>query len=195
MAGGQDLPLIPAEQAATAALLGRLAGAAPIETHISAVFVGAETVFKLKKAVRLPFVDFTSLAERERTARRELELNAPHAPGMYHDVVAVTRAGDGSLALGGDGDAVDWVLRMAPVPAGDFLDCIAAEGRLDGALLDGLADAVAAMHGRLEPVETDPVAGFAWLAAGISPRPARITVSTSGETYAAASMAATHISP
>jgi aminoglycoside phosphotransferase family enzyme/predicted kinase len=148
-----------------AELLRGLAGREPIETHISAVFVGADTVWKLRKAVRLPFLDFTPLVERERTARRELELNAPHAPGMYRDVVAVTR-GAGGLALGGEGEAVDWVLRMAPVPPGDFLDRMAAEGRLDGPLLDDVADAVAAMHARLPAAARDQVAGFAWLADG-----------------------------
>ena len=100
-----------------------------METHISAVFIGAETVFKLRKALRLVFVDFTGLAERERTARRELELNAPNAPGLYRDVVAVVRRGDGTLALGGEGAVVDWVVRMARVAAGDFLDEVA--GRAD----------------------------------------------------------------
>ena len=70
---------IPAEQAATAAALQALAGVPPLETHISAVFIGADTVYKLRKAVRLPFLDFTPLAERERTARRELALNAAAA--------------------------------------------------------------------------------------------------------------------
>ncbi len=127
------------------------------------MFLGADTVWKLKKAVKLPFLDFTPLAERERTARRELELNAPHAPGLYRDVVAVTRS-DAGLALGGEGEVVDWVLRMAPVPPDDFLDHRA--DRLDGPLLDRIADAVAAMHARLPPLARDQVAGFDWLAAG-----------------------------
>ena len=66
---------VPAEQTDTAALLQRLAGHAPIETHISLVFRGADTVYKLKKAVRLSFLDFSTLAARERFTRRELELN------------------------------------------------------------------------------------------------------------------------
>ncbi len=137
--------MIPAPQAATAALLQALAGRPPLETHISAVFAGDGTVFKLRKAVRLPFVDFTTLAERHRTALRELELNAPHAPGLYRDVVPVTRAADGALALGGGGEPVDWVVRMARVPEADFLDAVAARGGLTP-WLDGLADAVAALH-------------------------------------------------
>jgi aminoglycoside phosphotransferase family enzyme len=147
---------VPAPQAEVAALLRRLTGAEPIETHISAVFVGSDEVLKLKKAVALGFLDFREPAARERFARRELALNAPHAPGLYRDVVPVARAPDGTLALGGEGEAVDWVLRMAPVPGGDFLDAVAARGGLTPALLDGVADAVAAMHAALPPAPVDP---------------------------------------
>ena len=157
---------IPAEQAATAALLQGLAGAAPIETHISAVFVGADTVWKLRKAVKLPFVDFSTLQERHRTALRELELNAPHAPHLYRDVVPVTRRADGALALGGDGAPVDWVLRMARVPAADFLDAVALRGGLTPGLLDALGDTVAAMHAQLGPIDRDQYAALYAVARG-----------------------------
>jgi aminoglycoside phosphotransferase family enzyme/predicted kinase len=140
------MPGIPAEQAEVAALLRRVTGAEPVETHISAVFVGPTDAWKLKKAVALGFLDFSTLAERERLIRRELELNRPAAPGIYRDAVPVTRGPDGALALGGDGPAVEWLLRMAPIPPGDFLDAIAARGPLDGVLLDAVADAVLAMH-------------------------------------------------
>ena len=56
-------------------------------------------------------------------------MNAPAAPGLYRDVVPVVRQPDGTLALGGsttDAPVVDWVLRMARVPADDFLDAVAA---------------------------------------------------------------------
>jgi aminoglycoside phosphotransferase family enzyme/predicted kinase len=146
---------IPAEQRATAALLEKLAGAPPIETHISAVFVGPDTAWKLRKAVRLPFLDFTPLAERRRTALRELELNAAHAPDMYRDVAPVVRGADRTLSLGGEGEIIDWVVRMAPVPADDFLGVIAARGDLTPALLDALGDAAAAYHDALPPTAKD----------------------------------------
>lgn len=140
-----------AEQRDAIAFLRGLAGADPIETHISLVFLGADTVWKLKKAVRLSFLDFTQLEDRHHFAERELTLNGPHAPGMYRDVVAVTRHADGSIgfASGPDEPVLDWVLRMARVPEADFMDVIAAEGRLTPALLDGLADSVAALHAAL----------------------------------------------
>jgi aminoglycoside phosphotransferase family enzyme/predicted kinase len=137
---------IPPNQAEVAAFLEGLAGTAPIETHISAIFVGRETAWKMKKAVALGFLDFSSLAARGHFCRRELELNQAAAPGIYRDVVAITRAPDGRLREGGDGPVEEWVLRMAPIPAGDFLDAVAARGPLDGRLLDALGDAVFALH-------------------------------------------------
>lgn len=149
-----DIVSIPPPQAETAALLRRLAGTEPVETHISLVYRGRDMVWKLKKAVRLAFLDFTRVDDRRHFAERELVLNAPAAPGLYHDVVPVVRGNDGALALGGatDQPVVDWVLRMARVPDGAFLDEIAAAGRLDAALLDATADAVAAYHASLPPV-------------------------------------------
>ncbi|TDH60699.1 hypothetical protein E2C06_20815 [Dankookia rubra] len=144
--------MIPAAQAEAAALLRRLAGADPVETHISAVFVGPDTVWKLKKAVALGFLDFSTIKAREHFLRRELAINQPVAPALYRDAVPVTRAPDGTLALGGPGEPVDWVLRMAPVPAGDFLDAVAARGGLDEAMLDAIADAAFDLHAALPPV-------------------------------------------
>ncbi len=147
---------IPAEQRETAAFLRTLAGREPVETHISAVYIGTDTVWKLKKAVRLSFLDFSEVPARHRFLLRELEVNQAAAPELYRDVVSVIRQPDGTLALG-DGlppgsQVVDWVLRMAPVPAADFLDVIAAQGGLTPALLDALADTVAAYHQALPPV-------------------------------------------
>ena len=98
--------MIPPPQRPVAELLRRLTGGAePIETHVSAVFVGPDAALKLKKAVRLGFLDFTDLAARERFTRRELEVNRPFAPGLYRDALPVVRAADGALALGGEGVA------------------------------------------------------------------------------------------
>ncbi|MCK8784622.1 AAA family ATPase [Roseomonas sp. NAR14] len=173
---------IPPSQAEVAALLARLTGGAPIETHVSAVYVGRDAALKLKKAVRLDFLDFSTLAARRRFCCRELTLNRAFAPDLYRDVVPVRRDAAGALVLGAplppddaeaappagaaDG-ALDWVLRMAPVPPGDFLDAMAARGALDAALLDALGDAVAAMHAALPPLrDVDVVAAMQAVIAG-----------------------------
>jgi uncharacterized protein len=162
---------VPPAQAEAAAFLRRLAGTEPVETHISLVFLGTDTVWKLKKAVRLPFLDFTSVDERRHFALRELELNSSAAPGLYRDVVPIVRRADGSLTLGDKPGTqlpvVDWVLRMARVPADDFLDAVARAGRLTHKLLDELGDAVAAFHGALPPATGVAVAEtMRWIAEG-----------------------------
>lgn len=139
-----------------AALLRRLAGSDPVETHISAVYIGRLTAWKLKKAVRLSFLDFTRIEDRHRLLVRELELNKPAAPEIYRDVAAIVRTRHGALTITtepGDQPPLDWVLRMAPVAPEAFLDRVAAAGQLTLGLLDGLGDMVAAYHARLGPVE------------------------------------------
>ena len=71
----------------------RAAGRDPI----SYLFLGPDTVWKLKKAVRLPFLDFTRLEDRHHFCERELALNAPAAPGLYRDVVPIVRQPMASL--------------------------------------------------------------------------------------------------
>jgi uncharacterized protein len=143
---------IPSEQRDVARFLSELAGGPPRETHISAVFIGGDTVWKLKKAVRLPFLDFTTLGARKHFLRRELEINKPAAPGLYRDVIGIARRENGTLHLSNDAP-IDLVLRMARVPDGDFLNVIASRDGLTGKLLDALGDTVAAYHARLPPVD------------------------------------------
>jgi aminoglycoside phosphotransferase family enzyme len=168
---------VPPEQQEVAAFLHRLAGADPLETHISLVFLGSDTVWKLKKAVRLPFLDFTDVAARRHFAERELALNGPAAPGLYRDVVAVVRAPDGGLAFAEAEDArqpvLDWVLRMSRVPSGDFLDVRARSGGLDPQMLDALGDSVAAYHARCPVAEVDVACAMREVASG-NARSARV---------------------
>ena len=145
---------IPPQQQEVARFLHALSGAEPHETHISAVFVGKDTAWKLKKAVRLSFLDFTTIEARRHFLQRELELNQPAAPGIYRDIGAIVRRADGTLGLTSDPQStpMDWVLRMSPVPEADFLDAMAARGALTPALLDAVGDAVANYHAALKPV-------------------------------------------
>ena len=151
---GHSIP----DQSEVCAFLERLVGRAPILTQISAVFVGTEDVYKLKRAVRLSFLDFTGLESRRHFLERELAINGPTAPGLYREVIPVTRGPEG-LHLGGDGAPLDWVLRMARIPEADFLN--ADISRLGPEVLDSLGDMVAASHQVLPPaVVDDPVAAM-----------------------------------
>lgn len=126
-----------------------------IETHISFVLLAGETAYKLKKPVRLPFLDFTTLAARRRFSERELQVNRHFAPSLYLDVVDV-REGPHGLQLGGEGRTVDVALRMRRFPAAALWRTMLAEGRLGADHVDAMARRLAAQHRRaaLAPVES-----------------------------------------
>ncbi|MEL6227448.1 MAG: AAA family ATPase [Pseudomonadota bacterium] len=116
-----------------------------IETHISHVFLAGEHAYKMKKAVVLPFVDFSSKTARLKACHGEIEVNRRTAPDIYLDVLTIS-AFEGSLSLGGPGEPVDFVVRMRRFRQDCLLDRIAAEHRLTPPLVHGIADQVAALH-------------------------------------------------
>ncbi len=122
-----------------------------VETHVSLVFMGGDRVLKLKRAVKLPYLDFSTAGLRRGACEAEVAINRRTAPHLYRGVVAVTReAGDG-LALSGTGPAVDWLVDMARFDEDTLFDRLARRGALDRTLMEDLADAIASFHGEAEP--------------------------------------------
>ncbi len=121
-----------------------------IETHAAHVFLTGSDAFKIKRAVRYDYLDYSTLEKRHAALKRELELNTPAAPGIYRDVVAITREPDGALTFAGQGTPVEWVLRMARFPTEDELAHVAAQGALDLPLAEALGRSVAQYHGMAE---------------------------------------------
>ena len=117
-----------------------------IDTHGAVVVLAGEKAFKAKRAVRFPFMDYSTLALRRAACEAEVSINGPHAPGVYLGVVPVTREPTGSFALGGEGEAVEWLVAMRRFDEDATLDRVAARGPLDPALVVALASAVAASH-------------------------------------------------
>ena len=117
-----------------------------IDTHGAAVFLAGGDVYKVKRAVRYPFMDFSERAGREAAIRHELEVNAPNAPQIYLGVVPITREADGRLALDGAGEPVEWALHMRRFDEDATLDKISERTRLRPETLDALAETVAAAH-------------------------------------------------
>ena len=101
-----------------------------IDTHSSIVFLAGARAWKLKRAVRFDYLDFSTPGRRKLLCEAEVRLNRRTAPSLYRGVVAITRARDGSLALGGPGEPVDWVVEMARFDQEALLDRLAASGRL-----------------------------------------------------------------
>ena len=77
------------------------------------MFLAGARAWKLKRAVRFDYLDFSTPGRRKLLCEAEVRLNRRTAPSLYRGVVAITRARDGSLALGGPGEPVDWVVEMA----------------------------------------------------------------------------------
>ena len=119
-----------------------------VDTHAAAVFLAGQRVLKIKRAVRFPFLDFSTLNKRKAACEAELAVNRPYAPAIYKRVVAITREADGRLTLGGTGEPVEWALEMARFDETATLDHLAARGAIDDVLADKLGRAVAAAHAK-----------------------------------------------
>jgi aminoglycoside phosphotransferase family enzyme/predicted kinase len=115
------------------------------DTHAAAVFLAGDRALKIKRAVKFPFLDFSTLEKRKAACEAEIEANRALAPQLYRGVVAITRDGD-CLCIGGDGEPVEWAVEMVRFDANQTLDHLAATGRIDAALADALGRAVAKAH-------------------------------------------------
>src|SRR5680860_472504 len=117
-----------------------------IETHASIVFLAGAFAYKVKRAVKYPFLDFSTLEKRREACLNELRVNARTAPELYLDVVPITLGEGGAFRLGGEGQAVEWVLRMRRFDQAKLYDRMAGEGRLGLASMPRLAEIIAAFH-------------------------------------------------
>ena len=129
-----------------------------IDTHASSVFLTVDRALKVKRAVRFPFLDYSTLEKRKAACEAELKVNAPYAPQIYRGVVAITRDAGGKLAVGGSGVAVEWAVEMARFDENCTLDHLAKQ--IDSSLADALGRVVAAAHRQAQPLD-----GSAWIEA------------------------------
>ncbi len=137
------------------------------ETHMSWVFLAGPEVYKLKKPVRFPYLDFSTLERREQACRAELRLNRRLAPDIYLNVVPLTMA-EGGLAIGGEGAAVDWLVKMKRLDGCAMLDARIADGRLNVPQLDELTEVLARFYRTAAPVTLSPTAHLIDVAANIA---------------------------
>ena len=126
-------------------------------THGSQVFLAGERAYKLKRAVKLPYLDYSTRARRKAMCERELAVNRRLAPELYVAVVPVIRRDDGALTLGEAGDdarAVDWLVVMRRFGQDTLFRAMAERGALDRELMRGLAERLAQFHGDAERQST-----------------------------------------
>jgi aminoglycoside phosphotransferase family enzyme/predicted kinase len=117
-----------------------------IETHISLIFLVGQRAYKMKRAVKLPYVDFSAPALRLAACEKEVELNSKTAPGLYLGVRRITRDADGELAFDGTGQMVDAAIEMIRFDQSKLLDRMAAAGELTPALMTAVARMIVGYH-------------------------------------------------
>jgi uncharacterized protein len=129
------------------------------ETHISHVFLAGDLVYKIKKAVRFSFLDYSSLDRRVRFLNEELRLNRRLAPSVYLAVMPITLEGS-EWHLGGDGPAAEYVLVMRRLPERRMLPFLLETRQVTPAMMVELAEVLARFHAQAERVRLPDVSGY-----------------------------------
>lgn len=116
-----------------------------IETHVSWVLLGDE-VFKIKKPITLPFLDYATLEARERFCHEEVRINRRLAPTTYRGVVPIYRDDRGLHSFHPRGPIVDWAVRMRRLDDAARADVMLSRGTLSNAAIDAIACGIASFH-------------------------------------------------
>jgi len=117
------------------------------QTHISYVFLAGAEVYKVKKPVRLTFLDFTTLELRRHFCAEEVRLNRRLAPGVYLGVVGIRREGDGfGLTEESDPEAIEYAVHMRRLPDERTLERSLLRGEVEAPIVDRLAALLVDFH-------------------------------------------------
>jgi aminoglycoside phosphotransferase family enzyme/predicted kinase len=138
-----------------------------VDTHASVVFLAGDRAWKLKRAVRYEFLDFSTVERRRDMCEAELRINRRVSPELYLRVVPVTRETDGRLQLAGGGTPLDWVIEMVRFDQAVLFDRLAERHALPLDWMPPLAEAIATAHAGAEHVnDRGGVAGIRWVIDG-----------------------------
>ena len=127
-----------------------------IDTHAASVFLEGDRALKIKRAVRFPYLDYSTLAKRKAACDEEMKVNRPFAPQIYRRVVPITQNADGSLSIDGNGPPVEFAIEMTRFDERQTIDHLAEAGEPDRDLVDAIADAIAASHAVAPPAPAEP---------------------------------------
>jgi hypothetical protein len=124
------------------------------ETHISWVLLTGRYAYKIKKPVKLPFLDFSTLARRLHFCHEELRLNRRLAPELYLGVVPI--GGSPSAPRVGKKPAFEYAVKMRQFAPDARLDQRLAANAVPRAAVTEFAARLAQFHGGLPALDTDP---------------------------------------
>jgi aminoglycoside phosphotransferase family enzyme/predicted kinase len=120
-----------------------------VQTQMSFVFLTKEFVYKVKKAVDLGYLDYTTLDKRNFYCQKELELNRRLCPEAYLGVVPITQD-RGAIRIGGRGEAIEYAVRMRRLPQKAMMDVLLANDGVSVEMITGVAQKLAAFHQKAE---------------------------------------------
>ncbi len=135
---------------------GQVGRVETLETHMSWVFLTDRHAYKLKKPIRLAFLDFSTVRARERDCYEEIRLNRRLAPRTYLGVVPLTMSADGQLGLGGKGTIVDWLVKMRRLPSDMMLDRVILAGKADAEVISKVATLLSRFYTNQTPAALSP---------------------------------------
>lgn len=116
-----------------------------IETHISWVLLCGSYAYKIKKALNLGFLDFTTLDRRKHYCEEELRLNGRLAPELYLAVVCITGTPE-QPQLGGPGVAFEYAVKMRRFPQESLLSHMLDQHSLTDTHISQIIEQVADFH-------------------------------------------------
>jgi uncharacterized protein len=125
-----------------------------VQTHISWVLLAGEFAYKIKKPLKLSFLDFSTLALRHASCEDELRLNRRLAPDLYLGVVGIFNTPD-DPQWQGEGAPIEYAVKMRRFDEDARLDRVCARGELQAHHLSALADALTAFHAAAAPAPAD----------------------------------------
>ncbi len=116
-----------------------------VQTHISWVLLAGDFAYKIKKPLKLPFLDFSTLEQRRDCCVDELRLNRRFAPDIYLGVLGIFNTPQ-DPRFGGPGTAIEYAVKMRRFDEAGRLDRVCARGALGPTHLSDLADTLVAFH-------------------------------------------------
>lgn len=116
-----------------------------IHTAVSYVFLTGKYAYKLNKPINISFLDLTTLEKRKETLEKELKLNSILCPSLYKQVLPITEK-NGEVKIGGDGNIIEYALKMEEFPQKGILTNLLKENKVSKEDISEVARLISDFH-------------------------------------------------